>query len=251
MSVQINNGTIIYLHWHTWTKVVPNHNQPTNQPKQQEIAWERNGFLSIFCLRKKWIFVPKSKFEAWNSKKNLFQLWNFKRFDDHGSCSGSIGKKQEDPRSRTRSREQKRARVHMYNRRLKSETSDVSDFRLRLYQTPKTCHFEDDPCCHLKMAMYPYERDYVKSLFENLGRALTSKCLKNDKNPHDCNCQKRIYMYKCLHIHINIHTHVYLLQMKQQIKIYVRIHMYSSKPDLSEYVNLRLDLCLDHEYIKK
>jgi hypothetical protein len=35
------------------------------------------------------------------------------------------------------------------------------------------------------IAMYPHERDYVKSLFENRGKALTSKCAKNDKNPHD------------------------------------------------------------------
>jgi len=38
------------------------------------------------------------------------------------------------------------------------------------------------------IAMYPHERDYIKSLFENPGKALTSKCVKNDKNPHDCNC---------------------------------------------------------------
>jgi len=33
--------------------------------------------------------------------------------------------------------------------------------------------------------MYPHERDYVKSLFEHSGQALTPKCLKNDKNQHD------------------------------------------------------------------
>jgi len=38
------------------------------------------------------------------------------------------------------------------------------------------------------IAMHPHERDYVKSLFENPRHALTSKCLKNDKNPHDCDC---------------------------------------------------------------
>ena len=35
------------------------------------------------------------------------------------------------------------------------------------------------------IAMYPRERDYVKSPFENPGKVLTSKCPKNDKNPHD------------------------------------------------------------------
>jgi len=38
------------------------------------------------------------------------------------------------------------------------------------------------------ISMYPRERDCVKSLFENPGKALTSKCPKNDKNPHDCDC---------------------------------------------------------------
>ena len=40
----------------------------------------------------------------------------------------------------------------------------------------------------VSIAMYPHERNYVKSL-ENRGRALTSKCPKNDKNPHDCDCE--------------------------------------------------------------
>ena len=45
------------------------------------------------------------------------------------------------------------------------------------------------------IAMHPHERDYVKSLFENVkslfenpGQALTSKCLKNDKNTQNCDC---------------------------------------------------------------
>ena len=38
------------------------------------------------------------------------------------------------------------------------------------------------------VAIYPHERDYVKSLCKNPGRALTSKCAKNDKNPHNCDC---------------------------------------------------------------
>jgi len=38
------------------------------------------------------------------------------------------------------------------------------------------------------ISMYPHERDCVKSLFENPGKALTFKCPKNDKNPHDCDC---------------------------------------------------------------
>jgi len=44
------------------------------------------------------------------------------------------------------------------------------------------------PATISSMAMYLHERDYVKSHFDNLGRTLTSKCLKNDKNPHDCDC---------------------------------------------------------------
>ena len=40
----------------------------------------------------------------------------------------------------------------------------------------------------VSIAMYPHERNYVKSL-ENRGRALTSKCPKNYKNPHDCDCE--------------------------------------------------------------
>jgi len=38
------------------------------------------------------------------------------------------------------------------------------------------------------IAMYPHKRDYVKSLFDNPGKALTSKCQNNDKNPHNCDC---------------------------------------------------------------
>ena len=40
------------------------------------------------------------------------------------------------------------------------------------------------------IAMYPYGREYVKDLFQNHdpGKAPTPKCLKNDKNPHDCDC---------------------------------------------------------------
>jgi len=38
------------------------------------------------------------------------------------------------------------------------------------------------------IVMYPHERDYVKSLSEDLEIALTSKYPKNDKNPHDCGC---------------------------------------------------------------
>jgi len=38
------------------------------------------------------------------------------------------------------------------------------------------------------IAMYPHERTEFKSLFENPRKVLTSKCQKNDKNPHDCVC---------------------------------------------------------------
>jgi len=34
----ISRGTVIFFGWHTFPKVVPNHNQLTNQPKQQKIA---------------------------------------------------------------------------------------------------------------------------------------------------------------------------------------------------------------------
>jgi len=44
------------------------------------------------------------------------------------------------------------------------------------------------PTILLSISMYPHEGDYVKCLFENPGKALTSKCLKNDKNTHDCEC---------------------------------------------------------------
>jgi len=46
-------------------------------------------------------------------------------------------------------------------------------------------NFMMTPTIVSSISMYPHERDYVKSLFENLGKALSSKCPKNDKNPHD------------------------------------------------------------------
>jgi len=70
----------------------------------------------------------------------------------------------------------------MYDQGLGSETS--SDKHL----FKKHENLRMNPATISNMAMYPHERDYVKSLFENPGRALTSMCLKNDKNPHDCDC---------------------------------------------------------------
>jgi len=49
-------------------------------------------------------------------------------------------------------------------------------------------NFMMTPTILSSISMYPHERDYVKSLFENPGKALTWKCPKNDKNPHDCDC---------------------------------------------------------------
>jgi len=49
-------------------------------------------------------------------------------------------------------------------------------------------HFMMTPTILSSISMYPHDRDYVKSLFENPGKPLTSKCPKNDKNPHDCDC---------------------------------------------------------------
>jgi len=47
-----------------------------------------------------------------------------------------------------------------------------------------------NPTIISSIAIYLHERDYVKSIFENPGKALTSKCPKNlnDKNPHNCDC---------------------------------------------------------------
>jgi len=39
-----------------------------------------------------------------------------------------------------------------------------------------------------RISMYPHETDYVKNLFKNPLKALTSKCPKNGKHPHDCDC---------------------------------------------------------------
>jgi len=49
-------------------------------------------------------------------------------------------------------------------------------------------NFMMTPTILSSISMYPHERDYVESLFENPGKTLTSKCPKNDKNPHDCDC---------------------------------------------------------------
>jgi len=56
---------------------------------------------------------------------------------------------------------------------------------------------------------------------ENPGKSLTSKCPKNDKNPHDCDWvlwyrysqPKWSRMYTRIHIYINICAHLYLLKM--------------------------------------
>ena len=54
--------------------------------------------------------------------------------------------------------------------------------------SPNHAHFMMTPIILSSISMCPHERDYVKSLFEIPGKALTSTCPKNDKNPHDCDC---------------------------------------------------------------
>ena len=44
-------------------------------------------------------------------------------------------------------------------------------------------HFLMTPAIFSSISMYPHKRDYVKSLVENPGKALTSKGPKNDKDP--------------------------------------------------------------------
>jgi len=54
------------------------------------------------------------------------------------------------------------------------------------YIAQKHANLTMTPTIVSSIAMYPHERDHAKSLFENPGKALTSKCVNNDKNPHDC-----------------------------------------------------------------
>jgi len=53
---------------------------------------------------------------------------------------------------------------------------------------PKPRQFHDDPYYSLKYLNVPTWKRLVKSLFENPEKALTSKCSKNDKKTHDCDC---------------------------------------------------------------
>jgi len=73
-------------------------------------------------------------------------------------------------------------RVLMYDRELGSQTS------LDKHLSKKHANLRMTPATNSNMDMYPHERDYVKSFFENPGLALTSKWLKNYKDPHNCDC---------------------------------------------------------------
>jgi len=70
------------------------------------------------------------------------------------------------------------------------------------------------------ISKYPHERDYVKSLFENPGKALTFKCPKTYKNPHDVIAHFNIDTHNknevaCIHesIFTSIPIHIYMLKM--------------------------------------
>jgi len=68
------------------------------------------------------------------------------------------------------------------------DTTGVLETVFVQYISQSHANFMMTPTILSSISMYPHERDYVKSLFENPGKALTSKCPKNDKNPHDCDC---------------------------------------------------------------
>jgi len=126
---------------------------------------------------KKWILAPTFKFPEKSLQSGINETVRCSRvrskIQEPGHAAGSNSVDEPQPRS-----------VYVWSRGLGSETSldkhlSIKHWRANLRMTPATIS---------NMAIYQHETENVKSLFENLGRALTSKCLKNDKDPHDCDC---------------------------------------------------------------
>ena len=123
---------------------------------------------------KKWILAPTFKFPEKSLQSGI---------NETVRCSRVRSKIQEPGHAARSNRvEEPPPRVLMYDRELGSQTS------LDKHLSKKHANLRMTPATNSNMDMYPHERDYVKSFFENPGLALTSKWLKNYKDPHNCDC---------------------------------------------------------------